>query len=196
MAEDSFDKELLNANLIAAASLEELYQKESILVGIKLSKIIYQPIDGELDFTHLKTIHKYLFEDIYTFAGLDRYEAGIIAEFGKGSTLFTPYEKLSLVSTTLFTALEEEEHFHGQPKNEFIKSMAMFMNGLNILHPFREGNGRTQRVFMQYLAKHNCYELDFNDVNSKEMILASIHGVKGDMSLMESIFQKGLKQQD
>jgi len=196
MAEDSFDKELLNANLIGATSLEDLYQKESVLVGIKLSKIIYQPIDGELDFNHLKAIHKYLFEDIYTFAGLDRYEAGIIAEFGKGSTLFTPYEKLPLVAKTLFTALQDEEYFKGESKNEFIKSIAVFMNGLNILHPFREGNGRTQRVFMQYLAKHNGYELNFNDVNSKEMILASIHGVKGDMLLMEKIFQKGMKQID
>ena len=43
-----------------------------------------------------------------------------------------------------------------------------------------------ERVFMQYLAKHNGYELNFNDVDSKEMILASIHGVKGDMLLIET----------
>ena len=61
MSEDSFDKELLSANLIGALTLEELYQKESILVGVKLSKIIYQPIEGSLDYSHLKSIHKYLF---------------------------------------------------------------------------------------------------------------------------------------
>jgi len=193
MSEDSFDKELLDENLIGATSLEDLYQKESVLVGVKLSKIIYQPIDGKLDYIHLKAIHKYLFEDIYSFAGLDRYESNITAKFGKGSTLFTPYEKLPIVSKALFDSLKNEDYFKGQHKEELIKSIAVFMNGLNILHPFREGNGRTQRVFIQYLAKYNGYELNFNDITSKEMILASINGAKGDISLLEKIFQKGMQ---
>ena len=193
MNENSFDKELLDANLIGAKSLDELYEKESLLVGVKLAKIVYKPIDGALDYQHLKAIHKYLFEDIYTFAGLDRYEAKIFAKFGKGSTIFTPYEKIPKVSKTLFDALKDENYFKNQSKEEFIKSMAIFMNGLNLLHPFREGNGRTQRVFMQYLAIYNGYQLNFNDIDSQEMTMASVYGARGDMRLLEKIFQKGLK---
>jgi len=54
MNENSFDKELLDANLIGAKSLDELYEKESLLVGVKLAKIVYKPIDGALDYQHLK----------------------------------------------------------------------------------------------------------------------------------------------
>lgn len=190
MPDNSFDIELLSSNLIGAKNLEELYQKELALVGIKLAKIQLNPIRGKLDFAHLKAIHRYLFEDIYTFAGLDRFESNITALFGKGNTQFTPYDKLPIVSKSLFSALRDEDYFKGQSKEEFIKSMAIFMNGLNILHPFREGNGRVQRVFMQYLARYNGHELNFNDISSKEMILASIRGAEGDIFLLEKLFKK------
>ena len=93
----------------------------------------------------------------------------------------------------MFDALKDENYFKNQPKEEFIKSMAIFMNGLNLLHPFREGNGRTQRVFMQYLAIYNGYQLSFNDIDSQEMTMASVYGARGDIRLLEKIFQKGLE---
>ena len=97
------------------------------------------------------------------------------------------------VSKALFDALKEEEFFQGQAKIEFAKSSAIFMNGLNILHPFREGNGRVQRIFMEYLAKNAGYVLSFHDIESKDMVLASVKGANGDLRLMESIFFKSLK---
>jgi len=68
------------------------------------------------------------------------------------------------------------------------------MNGLNILHPFREGNGRVQRSFMQTLAKNANYELNFYDITQEEMIEASIEGAQGDLKKMITIFHKSIKQ--
>ena len=192
MVQTDFDKELLASNLLEAKTLEQLYEKEKILTNAKMIALQNEPIVGCLDYDHLKDIHAYLFSDVYTWAGKDRYEAGISADFGKGTTHFTSYDKLPQVSEILFDALKDEQHFKGQNKNEFAKSAAIFMNGLNILHPFREGNGRVQRIFMEYVAKEAGYTLSFKNITAEEMLKASIKGAKGNIYLMEQIFIKSL----
>jgi len=192
MVLSDFDKELLASNVVGANSLEALYNKEKVLTSAKMVALKEIPIVGQLDYQHLKKIHHFLFENVYSWAGQDRYEANITATFGKGTTYFTPYDKLPLVSTTLFEALKNEAYFKGQTLDIFAKSAASFMNGLNILHPFREGNGRTQRVFMEYVAQNAGYELNFRDITAHEMIKASIVGAQGNIYLMEKIFRKSL----
>lgn len=193
MVESDFDKELLAANLLEAHTLTQLYEKEKILTNAKMIALHNAPIVGELDYIHLKKIHHFLFEHIYTWAGKDRYEADIRATFGKGHTLFTAYDKLPMVSKLLFDALKEEVYFREQDVKTFSKSAAVFMNGLNILHPFREGNGRTQRIFMQYVAQRAGHRLSFKDVTESEMIKASIHGARGNIYVMEQLFRKALR---
>ena len=192
MSQTDFDKELLVSNLLEAKNLTELYEKEKTLTNAKMIMLQSNPINGELDYTHLKNIHYFLFSNVYTWAGKDRHEANITAKFGKGTTLFTPYYKIPVVSKSLFDALKDENYFKGLNKDEFAKSAAVFMNGLNILHPFREGNGRVQRIFMEYLADSAGYALNFKDISDKEMLKASIYGVKGNLYLMEMIFVRGL----
>ncbi len=189
----SFDEELINSNLLGAKTIDELYKKEKIVTNAKMIALKNHPIEGTLDYEHLKVIHNFLFVDVYSWAGKDRFEADIKAQFGKGKTRFTAFAKIPNVSKTLFDALAEESYFKKQSKKEFAKSSAIFMNGLNILHPFREGNGRVQRIFMEYLAKNAGYVLSFYEINSKEMVLASIKGATGDLRLMEDIFFKALK---
>jgi len=192
MPENSFDKELIASNLLGATNLQELHQKEKVLTHTKMLMLKNKPIKGSLDYKHLKDIHRFLFSEVFTWAGQDRYDAHITAQFGKGSTLFTPYEKLPLVSKILFDTLKNENYFKGQNKEDFIESAAIFMNGLNILHPFREGNGRVQRIYMEYLANNAGYLLNFQGVTAEEMVTASIMGANGDTSLLEKIFSKAI----
>jgi len=187
-----FDKELISSNLLGAKTLLELQEKEKIVTHAKMVVLLENPIEGRLDYGHLKAIHYFLFSEVYTWAGKDRYEANITALFGKGTTHFTAYKRIPNVSRLLFGALKNEEYFKGQSRREFAKSSAIFMNGLNILHPFREGNGRVQRLFMEYLANHSGFELDFSEISSEEMILASVKGARGELRQMEDIFMKSL----
>jgi cell filamentation protein len=192
MPQTDFDKELLASNLLEATTLAQLYKKEKILTNAKMIALQDEPIVGHLDYVHLKKIHAYLFSNVYDWAGKDRYEAGISAEFGKGTTLFTHYSKLPEVARLLFDALKDEDYFKGKDQMSFAKSAASFMNGLNILHPFREGNGRVQRIYMEYLAKEAGYTLSFKEITEREMIKASIDGARGDLTLMEQLFVKSL----
>jgi len=189
---NSFDKELIDSNLLGATNLKELHRKEKLLTNTKMLSVQENPIEGNLDYAHLKAIHKFLFSEVYSWAGQDRYDANITAKFGKDTTLFTPYEKLPSVSKILFDALSDENYFKGQSKVEFTQSASTFMNGLNILHPFREGNGRVQRVYMQYLAKNAGYELHFENISSEEMVQASIEGAQGNLLLLKEIFTKSI----
>jgi len=193
MKETDFDAELLASNLLGANNLTELYEKEKILTNAKMIALQDNVVDGNLDYAHLKAIHYFLFSDIYVWAGKDRNEANIIAKFGKGTTLFTPHGQIPKVSKNLFDALKNENYFTKEDKVTFAKSVAIFMNGLNILHPFREGNGRVQRIFMEYLADNAGYTLSFKETTAEEMQKASIYGAKGNLYLMEQIFTKALQ---
>lgn len=193
MTQTDFDRELLASNLLEAKTLRQLYEKEKTLTNAKMIALQNDPIAGQLNYVHLKAIHYFLFSDVYNWAGKDRYEANITAEFGKGTTFFTAYDKLPIVAKQLFDALENENYFKGQNKEDFAKSTAVFMNGLNIMHPFREGNGRVQRIFMEYLAKNTGYNLSFRDISTDEMLKASIYGARGNLDFMEKIFIKSLK---
>jgi len=190
---NQFDRTLLDSNLVGAKNLEELHEKEKILLKVKEASLRKNPIIGGYDYIHLKRIHKYLFEDIYTWAGQDRYEMGNLKVFRKGNSEFTLSEKLPIVSEQLFNALKEEHFFKNQSRDEIIDSLSSFYNGLNILHPFREGNGRTTRIYLEQLAKLAGYQLDLSNVSKSMILNASIQGFNGHLSMYKTIIKLNIK---
>ena len=75
--ENDFDKELLDSNLLGTINLVELNERERIITLQVAKKLEINPIKGDFDYQHLKDIHKKLFKDVYTFAGLDRADIGL-----------------------------------------------------------------------------------------------------------------------
>ena len=188
-----FDKQLLASNIVGAKSLDELTEKERNITYIRSSELKENPIQGNLDYAHLKEIHRYLFKDVYDWAGKDRYEMDIKGNYRKGDTSFTPGYNLPEVAKKLFDDLKSKNHFKHLTKMDFVKSAAAFMNGLNILHPFREGNGRTQRIFMEQLAKNAGFVLDLSKVNKESMIQASMQGAKGNIKGFEIMIKNHIQ---
>ncbi len=188
-----FDRQLLSSNLVGAKSLSELFEIERDITQVKTRELKENPIKGNYDYEHLKSIHRYLFNDIYVWAGFDRYEIGLRGEFRKGDTFFTTGNRLPEVANNLFSALEKENYFKHLSKNDFIKSAASFLNGLNMLHPFREGNGRTQRIFIEQLADNAGYKLNLSKVSKMVMIQASIQAEKGNIKGFEIIIRDNLE---
>jgi len=190
----SFEKELLDSNILGIKSLEELYEAERNITDIRQLELRKNGIEGKFDYQHLKDIHHTLFKDIYSWSGMDRYDVGNHKVFRKGNTYFTRAEQLPNVAQILFTSLATENYFKGLDENSTISSLASFLNGINILHPFREGNGRTQRLFMEDLAKHLGYSLNLSNISQSVMIQASIQGYKGNLKGYEFIIQKNIKK--
>ncbi|WP_229692080.1 Fic/DOC family protein [Paenibacillus radicis (ex Gao et al. 2016)] len=139
------------------------------------------PCLGSFDLKHLKAIHHYIFQDIYPFAGQIRDE-----DISKGF-YFAPSQYILLQAKEIFRKLREESYLVGLDLEEFSQKAAELMGDINHLHPFREGNGRTQREFIRCLALRAGYKLDWSRVSTKETLDASIRSVVDDTPLADVI---------
>ncbi len=130
------------------------------------------PIEGNFDLDHLKNIHYYIFQDLYYFAGKLREEDII-----KGNTHFAKYQYIETSAIKLFEELKEENYLIDTSFNQFSEKASYYMAELNIIHPFREGNGRTIREFIRILALKNGYQIKWNSINQKTLFKASVESV-------------------
>lgn len=127
----------------------KLYVIERKLVLLKLYELRQNKQIGNFDIYHFISIHKFLFEDIYPFAGKIRTE-----DIAKDSFRFAKWEYIEDQLKELLNKLNSE-NFKNLSKEDFAKKLAYYMAELNVLHPFREGNGRTTREFIRQLAYVN-----------------------------------------
>jgi len=125
-------------------------------------------------FAGLAFIHAYLFEDIYHFAGQVR-----TVNIAKGNFRFVPlmYLKQSL------------EHIDGMPQNNFDKIIEKYVE-MNIAHPFREGNGRAMRIWLDLILKKEITQvIDWNLVDKKEYLSAMERSVVNDVEIKNLLRQ-------
>ena len=113
-------------------------------------------------------------------------------ELRKGSTLFALPAAISLQSERIFSELKHDKLFRGHNQNQVAASFAYYLGELNVLHPFREGNGRTQRVFLTHLARDSGFALSWGNVSEEQMVDASVASFRGDNSKFREIISTGL----
>ena len=156
---------------------------EKKLVLLKLYTLMQNKNIGNFDINHFLSIHKFLFEDIYPFAGKIRSE-----DIAKDSFRFAKWEYIEEQLNFLLNKLAKD-NFKKLDKDAMSKKLAYYMSELNVLHPFREGNGRTIREFIRELAYVNGYSLDIKNVSPKEMLNASIESIVDTTHLEKVIFK-------
>ena len=137
---------------------------------------------GDFDLNHFLEIHKFLFEDIYPFAGKFRNE-----NIAKGYFSFAEWQYIEPEIKRLFDKLKAENYLQGKSREELVKGLAYYLSELNVLHPFREGNGRTIRVFIRELAFFNGYVLDLQNTTSEELLKASVDSIADTKELEETL---------
>ena len=167
--------------------LEELERK---IVLAKLYELRQNNQIGNFDIKHFIGIHKFLFEDIYPFAGLFRTE-----NIAKGNFSFAEWEYIEEQLEQLLNQLKEENYLQNLDRDTFIKRLSYYMTELNVLHPFREGNGRTIREFIRQLAYKNGYVLNLKNINPKDMLHACIRSVI-DTTELENIISECLETKE
>ena len=103
-----------------------------------------------------------------------------------------PYIQPTLES--LFEKLSEEQHFRGLNQEAFAHRGAEILGTLNAVHPFREGNGRTQREFVRELAHKNGYWADWSKVSREELYEASdVSFMRGENTLFEGLLKEAIE---
>ena len=167
--------------------LEEIERK---IVLAKLYELRQNRQIGNFDVAHFVGIHKFLFEDIYPFGGLFRNE-----NIAKGNFSFAEWEYIEDELKKLLDQLKEENYLQNLDRDTFIKRLSYYMAELNVLHPFREGNGRTIREFIRQLAYKNGYVLNLKNINPKEMLYACIRSVI-DTTQLENIISECLEREE
>jgi cell filamentation protein len=98
------------------------------------------PLFGPCDVERLRGIHRYLFQDVYEWAGEFR-----TVDIAKGNSYFAHVPYIESTLKDLFERLSKGQHLHGLNQEGFADRVAEVLGTLNAVHAFREGNGRTQR---------------------------------------------------
>lgn len=183
------DNYLLTTNILGMTNFAELEQAEAFTFSIRATQIeqgSYNILAFSL--TNFVELHHHLFQDIYSFAGQFRD-----VQLMKGTTRFCQVQYMDAYSSNLFTQLDSEP---GWDTLEYaVKRLAFFKSELNMLHPFREGNGRTIRIFLQAFAKSKGYLWMYDKVNRDEYMQAMIRAVTSE-DLLEKLLLDTLKSID
>ena len=166
---------------------DELYNAEIRLAKYRAIELLNSPIEGAFDFSHLQKIHAYLFQDIYDWAGKIR-----IVDIAKDN-LFCRCFAIEPEAKRIFNELKAEKFLEGLAVGDFAKRLAYYFAEINALHPFREGNGRTQREFIRQLAFQNGYFLSFSGITKDEMVAASVASFRLNYKPFENLILSHLR---
>ena len=129
---------------------------------------------GRLSYSHYRAIHRHLFQDVYAWAGKVR-----TVRISKGESTFCYPEHIDQEMAKLFTALRRARHLRGTSPQVFAKQAAHFLAELNAIHPFREGNGRSQLTFLTLLAERAGRPLALKRMHPERIMQAVIASFGG-----------------
>lgn len=163
-----------------------LAKAEASIVLAKASFLDQHPVSGGYDFEHYKQIHRYLFCDLYDWAGEIRK-----VDVSKKGTSFVPAAEIAVCAAACFEHLSGFSAI-GLSKHELAVKVADFYSTVNMLHPFRDGNGRTQRIFFKQWIQHLGYTLDLTDIDTDEFMIATIQASHGVMDTLIDFFEKSI----
>jgi len=135
-------------NRLGIRQAADLTEREATLSVIRIAQLELRFILGGYDLAHLQAAHRYTFGDMYPWAGELR-----TVRIAKDGDLFALPEHIGPYLTTLFTDLAREDFLHGLDREQFAERLTYYYAEINAVHPFREGNGRTQRAFLGQIAK-------------------------------------------
>jgi cell filamentation protein len=147
-------------NLRDIRDLHALARFEMDMTTRRVTELGHNAKPGKLNLAHLKAIHRHIFQDVYPWAG--EFRTVNIARPGQFYFAFT--EQILPCLNNIFSELAKDQTF---------ARAAYYMGELNAIHPFRDGNGRTQREFIRQLALKNGYSLNWSRVTREAMSEAS-----------------------
>lgn len=175
-------------NLLNISSSKELRDKEAGFTVIRSIELLQNAdlTPQTFDFNHLKLIHHYLFQDLYKWAGKPR-SYDII----KNGDKFTPAKDLPKYEAQVFSRSIDFLNSCQRPTlDEAATKLASCLGIINIYHPFPEGNGRAQRLFISKLANIFKYSINWDATHSWEIVETSKHVHMGNYIPLENLIKR------
>lgn len=159
--------------------LDAVEKQITLLRGIQAEQ---QMEFKNVDFDFYKGLHSRLFGDLYDWAGCLR-----TINISKKGTVFCDHSQLENVGTKKFERLEKLGFLCGMQEGSFFDELAELYHDMNMLHPFREGNGRTLRLFITLLVRNTGRDIDFAKCGSDIMMIAAVKAAEGDISVLRTV---------
>lgn len=175
-------------NFFGIVNYAELETIEAPLAAKRSGELDDLGITGKFDSAHLRSIHRFLFQDVFPWAGELR-----VVNISKGDSLFGSASHIAGALADALDKLRSENLLTGLAPQVFAVRAASYLGELNAIHPFREGNGRTQREFIRQLGIHANHTLSWAGFTQQQMTDASILSHRlGDNSKLAAIIEAAL----
>ncbi len=186
------DEQEVLANKLGIKDLETLAQAEALLLPDAYNYFLQKLKDGKLmfDVKLILEIHKYFLGTLYSWAGKPR-----TVEISKGGTLFCASLQIPKELKFFEAIIRKNLPKMADDKGIVSEKLAIIHCEFNAIHPFREGNGRTIRLFVDLLALNAGFNLiDYSKSSQNAYIQACMAGMLKDYSKMKTVISKGLKR--
>lgn len=173
-------------NKLNIKNQDELHLAEAEITTQRINQIKNDNlIPGKFDTNHLKAIHHHIFQDIYPWAGEIR-----TVDIAK-SNMFCRVMFIEDQLSDIFNRLHRENCLKNITDiNIMSERLSYYLSEINAVHPFREGNGRTQRLFIEQLAEQAGYQIHFSKISKQDMITASIQSFECNYELMNKLMRQ------
>lgn len=164
-----------------------LSEAEQQLSSIAAANVEFNPPPYNL--TYLQDIHRQLFSDLYEWAGELR-----TVGMAKQDTRFCQPQYMEAEASKIFANMAAANWFEGMSRVELIVAVSEAYSDINVVHPFREGNGRAQRILFEHLIMNAGFEISWWGIEKTEWIFANIAAYSCVMEPMERVFEKCIGQ--
>lgn len=171
-------------NRLGITDRAELAAAEADLAALAIAELELTPLPGNYDLEHLRAFHRFIFRDIYDWAGELR-----TVSIGKGQ-LFCPPERIRSEAAEIFGWLADDDYLRGLNRAAFLDGLTELLADINDLHPFREGNGRTQRAFCGQLARDAGYRIRWAGLDRAENVTAAKFAHEGDNAPLRALLDR------
>lgn len=168
-------------NLLDITDPQLLEEAEVALFVVRAQEL---PPDVSFDLEHYLELHRHLFQDVYSWAGQIR-----IIRIGKDGNWFCYPEHIQGQLRRIFAELGEPDVVARMTAPEFATHVGHFLAELNAVHPFREGNGRTQLTFVAMLAKRAGFDFDAGKLARERVMQAMIESFSGNETALVTLLR-------
>jgi cell filamentation protein len=191
LADSQFDERHgVLKNKLGLVDSSDLTRLGADFTAVRVGQLLLQPITGNFDLPHLRAIHRFIFQDIFPWAGDFReVSTSRTSSFG-----FPPPQFIVPSLEGIFDAIKAEKFLRGMDVERFALRAGHYLGEINAVHPFREGNGRTQRELIRTLALGAGYRLTWAGLTPEENNEASrVSFATGDSTGLAAILRKRLR---
>ena len=181
-------------NLVGATTAVDLRDAENDLVEYRIAELRERPdlVSRTYDAQHLKALHRQLFQDVYEWAGEFR-TVGLAKGEGEDTSFIPPLE-IELPIAHVAQRIIDSDRLRNVERANLVREAAYLYDYLNFAHPFRGGNGRTQREFFAQLLAESGRTASWDHVAMDDFHQAC-HTARtaGDPAALEAIMKTVLR---